>query len=375
MVMRRTSTYIWQQTDWPHMTWNNAIFSSILAEVNMLRGKLLGRVSMFGFEEQNLSMLDSVTQEIVHSAKIEGEDLNRDSVRSSVARQLGLEYEGLPVPDHYTEGVVQVMMDAVQHYSMPLDAERLFSWQAALFPTGRSGIHKIAVARWREGYEPMQVVSGALGREKVHYEAPASKDVPMMMSELMTWVNAEEGLDPLVKAAVAHLWFVTVHPFDDGNGRLCRTLTELLLSRADQTSQRYYSLSSEILNHRKGYYDHLEQTQKGDLDITSWIKWFLQTLKTALENALQKTENVVRKAKFWDMHRTMAFNERQRKVLNMLFDGFEGKLNSSKWYKINHCSQDTASRDIKDLVSKGVLRQTREGGRSTNYELMPNWEE
>lgn len=375
MVMRRTSTYIWQQADWPHMTWNNAIFSSILAEVNMLRGKLLGRVSMFGFEEQNLSMLDSVTQEIVHSAKIEGEDLNRDSVRSSVARQLGLEYEGLPVPDHYTEGVVQVMMDAVQHYSMPLDAERLFSWHAALFPTGRSGIHKIAVARWREGYEPMQVVSGALGREKVHYEAPASKDVPMMMSELMTWVNAEEGLDPLVKAAVAHLWFVTVHPFDDGNGRLCRTLTELLLSRADKTSQRYYSLSSEILNHRKGYYDHLEQTQKGDLDITSWIKWFLQTLKTALENALQKTENVVRKAKFWDMHRTMAFNDRQRKVLNMLFDGFEGKLNSSKWYKINHCSQDTASRDIKDLVSKGVLRQTREGGRSTNYELMPNWEE
>ena len=367
--MRRNTRYIWQQEDWPHMTWDNMSFSNTLAEVNMLRGKLLGRVSMFGFEEQNQSMLDSLTQEIVHSAKIEGEELNRDSVRSSVARQLGLEYEGLPVPDHYTEGVVQVMMDAVQHYAMPLDAERLFSWHAALFPTGRSGIHKIAVAQWREGDEPMQVVSGALGHEKVHYEAPASEDVPRMMSELIGWINIEEGVDPLVKAAVVHLWFVTVHPFDDGNGRLCRTLTELLLSRADQTSQRYYSLSSEILNHRKEYYDHLEQAQKGELDITPWIQWFLQTLKTALENALQKTENVVRKARFWDEHRTMVFNDRQRKVLNMLFDGFEGKLNSSKWYKINHCSQDTAIRDIKDLMAKGVLRQTNEGGRSTNYEL------
>ncbi len=368
-IMRRNTTYIWQQEDWPHMTWDNASFSNTLAEVNMLRGKLLGRVSMFGFEEQNQSMLDSLTQEIVYSAKIEGEDLNRDSVRSSVARQLGLEYEGLPVPDHYTEGVVQVIMDAVQHYAVPLDAERLFSWHAALFPTGRSGIHKIAVAQWREGKEPMQVVSGALGHEKVHYEAPASKDVSRMMSELMDWINTEEGIDPLVKAAVVHLWFVTVHPFDDGNGRLCRTLTELLLSRADQASQRYYSLSSEILNHRKEYYDHLEQAQKGDLDITPWIQWFLLTLKTALENALQKTENVVRKARFWDKHRMVVFNERQRKVLNMLFDGFEGKLNSSKWYKINHCSQDTANRDIKDLVAKGVLRQTDEGGRSTNYEL------
>ena len=215
----------------------------------------------------------------------------------------------------------------------------------------------------------MQVVSGALGHEKVHYEAPASKDVPMMMAELMDWINKEESIDPLVKVAVVHLWFVTVHPFDDGNGRLCRTLTELLLSRADQTSQRYYSLSSEILNHRKEYYDHLEQAQKGDLDITPWIQWFLQTLKAALANALQKTENVVRKAQFWDKHRTIAFNARQRKVLNMLLDGFKGKLNSSKWYKINHCSQDTANRDIKDLMAKGVLRQTDEGGRSTNYEL------
>lgn len=365
----RQATYIWQEPDWPHMRWDNARISGILAEVNLLRGKLLGRVSMFGFEEQNTSMLDSLTQEIVHSAKIEGEELNRDSVRSSVARQLGLEYEGLPASDHYTEGVVEVMMDAVQHYDHPLDAERLFSWHAALFPTGRSGIHKILVGRWREGDEPMQVVSGAMGHEKVHYEAPGSDLVPGMMEAFIDAVNAEDTIDPLVKAAMMHLWFVTVHPFDDGNGRLCRTLTEMLLSRADHTSQRFYSLSSEILNHHKAYYDYLEQAQKGDLDVTDWIEWFLLTLKVALKVALEKTEHVVRKKMFWDQHRGADLNARQRKVLNMLLDGFEGKLNSSKWYKINHCSQDTANRDINDLIAKGILKSTGEKGRSTNYEL------
>lgn len=292
------------------MQWDDTSFSNILAEINLLRGKLLGRVSMFGFEEQNLSMLESMTQEIVHSAKIEGEELNRDSVRSSVARQLGLEYEGLKSSDHYTEGVVQVMVDAVQHYDMPLDAERLFSWHAALFPTGRSGIHKILVGDWRQCEEPMQVVSGPLGHEKIHYEAPASKDVPDMMSDFLRWFDAKNSLDPLVKTAVMHLWFVTIHPFDDGNGRICRTLTELLLSRADHTSRRYYSLSSEILNHRKDYYQYLEQAQKGSFDITSWIQWFLQTLKLALEAAFAKTEGVLRKSRFWDAHRTVSINER-----------------------------------------------------------------
>lgn len=368
--MMRGTKYIWQHEGWPHMQWDDTSFSNILAEINLLRGKLLGRVSMFGFEEQNLSMLESMTQEIVHSAKIEGEELNRDSVRSSVARQLGLEYEGLKNSDHYTEGVVQVMIDAVLHYDMPLDAERLFSWHAALFPTGRSGIHKILVGDWRQGEEPMQVVSGPLGHEKIHYEAPASKDVPDMMSDFLRWFDSENTLDPLVKTAVMHLWFVTIHPFDDGNGRICRTLTELLLSRADQTSQRYYSLSSEILNHRKDYYQYLEQAQKGGLDVTPWIQWFLQTLKLALEAAFEKTEGVLRKSRFWDAHRSVSINERQRKVLNMLFDGFEGKLNSSKWYKINHCSQDTANRDIRDLIAKGILKPTGEGGRSTNYELV-----
>lgn len=352
------------------MTWDSSAVSNVLAEVNLLRGKLLGRVSMFGFEDQNRSMLESLTQEIVHSAKIEGEELNRDSVRSSIAIQLGLKYEGLPTPDHYTEGVVQVMMDAVKQYEKPLDANRLFAWHAALFPTGRSGLYKITVGDWRQGEEPMQVVSGVFGKQKVHYEAPKSSDVPRMMEDLIRWINNTNDIDPVIKAAITHLWFVTVHPFDDGNGRICRTLTELLLSRADQTSQRYYSLSSEILNHRKAYYEQLEQAQKGNLDITPWIEWFLQTTRDALQAALLKTENVVRKTRFWERHKLTPLNDRQRKVLNMLLDGFEGKLNSSKWYKINHCSQDTANRDINDLIAKNILRQTCEGGRSTNYELV-----
>lgn len=361
--------YVWQQAGWPHLVWDSSAIEQPLSDVNLLRGQLLGRVSMFGFEEQNLSMLESVTQEILHSAKIEGEDLNRDSVRSSVARQLGLKYEGLPTPDHYTDGVVQVMVDAVQHYGAPLDAERLFAWHAALFPTGRSGMYPITVGAWRTGEAPMQVVSGPLGHQKVHYEAPGSDMVPLMMAQLLDWINAPCTTDPLVKAAVAHLWFVTVHPFDDGNGRLCRTVTEMLLSRADKTSQRYYSLSSEILGHRKDYYNHLEQAQKGRLDVTEWVLWFLETLKGALETALQRTERVAAKVRFWETHSKIPLNDRQRKVINMMLDGFNGKLNSSKWYKINHCSQDTANRDIRDLLDKGILQQMQEGGRSTHYEL------
>lgn len=310
--------YIWQGEEWPDMIYDNAAIAGSLAEVNMLRGELLGRISMFGFEERNLSMLESMTQEIVHSAKIEGENLSREGVRSSVAMQLGLRYEGLPTPDHYTEGVVQVMMDAVKQHDKPLDAERLFSWHAALFPTGRSGLYKITVGNWRQGEDAMQVVSGPLGHEKVHYEAPASKDVPRMMDEIIRWVNSHNSTDPVVKAAVAHLWFVTIHPFDDGNGRICRTLTEMLLSRADQTSQRYYSLSSEILKHRKDYYEHLEQAQKSGMDITPWVCWFLQTMKGALETAMQRTESVIRKTHFWNKHSLSPLNERQKKVINQL---------------------------------------------------------
>ncbi len=367
--MKRSATYIWQHDEWPNMHFDHSAISSLLAEVNRMRGELSGRISMFGFEEQNISALESLTSEIVHSAKIEGQELNRDSVRSSLALHLGLPQVGLPVPDHYTEGIVQVMMDAVNGRARSLTDERLFSWHAALFPTGRSGIYEITVGNWRQGDEPMQVVSGPLGRQKVHYEAPPSNVVPEMMGQFICWINSADDVDPVVKAAVAHLWFVTIHPFDDGNGRLCRTLTEMLLARADNASQRYYSLSSEILNHRKDYYEHLEQAQKGTPDVTPWIAWFLSAMKGALKTALARTESVVRKMHFWERHRLTPLNERQRKVINLLFDGFEGVLNSSKWYKINHCSQDTAIRDINDLLQKGILRQTEGRGRNTSYEL------
>ena len=364
-------TYIWQDSDWPHLTWDESRLTILLAEVNTLRGQLLGRMSMFGFEEQSRYLLESLSDEIEYSAKIEGENLNRDSVRSSVARQLGLKYDGLPKSDHYVEGVVQVMLDATLRYREALNAERLFSWHCALFPTGRSGMYDITVGDWRKGDEPMQVVSGPLGHQHVHYEAPLSSNVPQMMDYFFGWVNGNEPFtDPLIKVAVAHLWFVTIHPFDDGNGRLCRTITEMLLSRADDTDKRYYSMSSEILKHRNEYYDHLEKAQKGSLNVTEWVLWFIHTLKNALNQSIDKTNNIVDKVMFWNKNQSVQLNDRQRKVINMLLDGFEGKLNSSKWYKINHCSQDTAIRDLNDLIAKGILRKTDEGGRSTNYELV-----
>lgn len=352
------------------MTVDMQALAGLVAETNLLRGQLMGRVSMFGFEEQNTSMLETMTSEIVHSSKIEGQTLSADSVRSSLATQLGLKYDGLPQTDHYIEGVVQVMLDATHNFSRPLCFERMFGWHHALFPNGYSGMYKISVGKWREGKEAMQVVSGAMGKERVHYEAPPSEEVPRMMNDLLEWIEANDSkTDPLIKAAIAHLWFVTIHPFDDGNGRICRTITEMLLSRADRTGKRYYSLSSQILQNRKAYYDNLEHAQKGGMDVTEWVAWFLSTLKDAINASLTKTENVVRKRQFWNRHEQTPFNERQRKMLNRLFDGFEGKLNSSKWYKICHCSQDTATRDLNDLVNKGVLRKTDDGGRNTNYEL------
>jgi len=280
--------------------------------------------------------------------------------------------EGQPYFGYFRGAYSAEELQEIESYAQQLDSARLFAWHSALFPTGYSGIYKITVAHWRQGDEPMQVVSGALGYQKVHYEAPPSSQVAPMMEDYFEWIASnQQAIDPLVKAAIAHLWFVTIHPFDDGNGRICRTLTEVLLSRADATSKRYYSLSSEILNHRNQYYTQLEHAQRGDADITEWIVWFLNTLKQALTKALQKTDNTIRKVKFWDIHQDTKLNERQKKVLNMLFDGFEGKLNSSKWYKINHCSQDTATRDLNDLVEKQILRRSEEGGRSTNYELIP----
>lgn len=364
------SIYIWQQKEWPHFMWDDAKLSFKLGRVRSLQGKLVGKMSALGFDLKNCAMLDALTADITKSAEIEGEILNTDQVRSSVARHLGIEIEGLPEADRYIDGVVQVMIDATQNYMQPLTDERFFNWHAALFPTGRSGVYKITVADWRQGSEPMQVISGAMGKEKIHYQAPDSGTVPLQMKLFLGWANAAQKIDPVLKAAIAHLWFVTIHPFDDGNGRISRTITDLFLARADEMPHRFYSMSAEIRKQRKGYYDILEKTQKGGLDITGWLEWFLDCLEVALLDTEKSISTILQKAAFWDKHRLVSMNERQIKMVNLLWDGFDGKLTSSKWGKIIKCSSDTALRDIQDLIVKDVLRKTEEGGRSTNYELV-----
>lgn len=361
--------YLWQHENWPRFSWDAERLLSLLGEVRSLQGQLLGRMSALGFDGVQRH-LDALTEEIIGSSRIEGVELSRDSVRSSIARHLGVTLDKEHLPDHYTEGVVNVMMEATQHYAEPLSAERLFGWHAALFPMGYSDGYKIDVACWRTGEEPMQVVSGPMGKQKVHYEAPESERVPEMMEQFIAWVNNENETDPLIRAALAHLWLVTIHPFDDGNGRITRTITEMMLARADQSEQRFYSMSAEIMRDRKGYYDALERAQKCDMNVTEWLIWFLETLREALTQAIDTTQRMLKKAAFWQRIDGVNISERQRKVINMLWDEFEGKLNTGKWAKINHCSQDTALRDIDDLMKKGILRKAEEGGRSTNYELI-----
>ena len=362
--------WIWQYQQWPHFCWSNDSLINLLAEVHEHQGRLLGKMSTMGFETQAASSLESMTEDVLRSAEIEGMILNVANVRSSVARHLGLETAGLPQPDHYTEGVVQVLMDAVSNHDDMLTEDRLFNWHAALFPTGRSGMIPITVGGYRTGAEPMQVVSGAMGKEQVHYEAPASENVQAEMDKFLEWLNVDNGLDSLLKAGVAHQWFVNIHPFDDGNGRLARTITDMLLARADGTKQRFYSMSAAILRNKNNYYDTLEYTGKHGLNITTWLIWFLQTLKDAINTANEKTDRIVQKSLFWQRQKEVVLNERQIKVINRLWDGFEGKLSTGKWAKMNHTSQATALRDIQDLVEKGILRKTDEAGRSTNYELI-----
>ena len=361
--------YIWQQLSWPKFTWNNSQLITLLSDVRNLEGRVYGLMSGLGLELQNRTSLDVMTQDVLRSCEIEGELLNPDRVRSSIARHLGVEVEGLPEPDHYTDGVVQVMLDAVRNRDEALTHERLFNWHAALFPTGRSGMYPITVASYRVGSEPMQVVSGAMGKERVHYEAPSSELVSDMMNEFLQWVNNEEDVDPVLKAAIAHLWFVAIHPFDDGNGRLTRTITDMLLARADGMSHRFYSMSAEILRERKAYYEVLEKTTTGNVDITFWLGWFLLTLRNAILRSETTIKRVVKKSIFWQENREVAMNERQVKVVNKLWDGFEGKLTTSKWAKMTKTSQATALRDINDLIEKGILCASNEGGRSMNYLL------
>lgn len=361
--------YIWQQPSWPKFTWDDSRLITLLSEVRNLEGRVHGLMSGLGMDLQKRTSLDVMTQDVLRSCEIEGELLNPDRVRSSIARHLGVEVEGLPEPDHYTDGVVQVMLDAVRNRGEALTHERLFNWHAALFPTGRSGMYPITVASYRVGKEPMQVVSGAMGKERVHYEAPSSELVHNMMSDLLQWVNNEENIDPILKAAVAHLWFVAIHPFDDGNGRLTRTITDMLLARADGMSHRFYSMSAEILRERKSYYEVLEKTTTGNVDITQWLEWFLLTLRSAILRSDTTIKRVVKKSMFWQENRDVAMNERQVKVVNKLWNGFEGKLTTSKWAKMTKTSQATALRDITDLIDKGILYASDEGGRSMHYLL------
>lgn len=359
--------YIWQQPEWPQFRWDSERLLEPVSRVSSLHGQLKGQMAMAGFAEQEHAQLEALTSELVASSQIEGITLNPVSVRSSIARRLGLDYDGLLSEDHYVEGLTQVMADAVTNSRHPLTADRIFDWHHALFPSGRSGMYRIAVGEWRTGQEPMQVVSGPLGRQRVHYEAPPSEAVPGMMQALIDWCNTAE-LSPFIMAGVVHLWFVTVHPLDDGNGRLSRTLADMMLARLDDNA-RYYSMSAEINRNKSGYYDILERTQHGTLDITSWLLWFMEHLESALRRALDTVQQTMAKAVYWQQMAGVVINERQRKVINRLWDGFDGKLTTSKWGKICHCSQDTALRDINDLIAKGMLVVAPGGGRSTNYTL------
>ena len=330
----------------------------------MKQGVLIGRITTLGFDTELNTALDVMTDDLMNSSKIEGVLLDVKSVRSSVARQLGLEREGLPPADRYVEGIVNVMVDAVKNCNKPLDAERLFEWHTALFPNGA----RFKVGAWRDSVETMQVVSGALGREKVHFEAPPSSEVPRLMEDFMQWANDAQPIDPIIKAAIIPLWFVTIHPFSDGNGRLSRTLTDMFLTRSDGMIHRFYSMSATFCNHRSEYYDILERTQHSGMDITPWISWFLACMEEALQHTEQVIAKVISKGEFWENNKEIPVNERQRKVINRLLDGFEGKLTTSKWAKLAKCSSDTALRDIEDLVQKNVFIKAGTG-RGTYYEL------
>ncbi len=375
--------YIYEYKNWTNFTWRETDINAIFGEVRNLQGKIIGQMNTLGFATKEEATLTTLTLDVIKSSEIEGEKLDYDQVRSSIARRLGINIAGLVPANRNVEGVVEMMLDATQNYQKPLTNKRLFGWHSALFPTGHSGMHKIEVGRYRTG--EMQIVSGAMGKEKVHYEAVPANRVKEEMDKFLKWFNDNSpithstkvskgvrdypAIDPVLKSAIAHFWFIILHPFDDGNGRIARAISDLMLARADKTKERYYSMSSQILVERKQYYEILQKVQHSNGDITDWLDWFLHCLKNSLIATEATLQKILRKNDFWKIHENTEFNERQRLVLNKLFDGFDGKLKSSKWAKIAKCSPDTALRDIKDLIDKGILRQEQEGGRSTNYEL------
>ncbi|MBC5763770.1 Fic family protein [Ramlibacter albus] len=369
-MFRGQSRYIWAKAGWPGMHYELPVLAAALTETSRLEGALLGRLADVGLGLRDQASLAALTDDVVKTSEIEGEHLNVASVRSSLARRLGVDIGALAPVDRNVEGVVEMILDATANFSAPLTEERLFAWHASLFPTGFSGMSPVTIGAWRDDASgPMQVVSGPDHRRKVHYQAPPATSLDAEMALFLQWANASTPEPALVKAGLAHLWFVTIHPFDDGNGRIARAVGDLFLARADGSPQRFYSLSAQIQRDRKAYYDILERTQKGTLDVTEWLAWFLATLQRALANAHSTLDAVLVKARFWQNLAGVALNERQVKMINKLLDGFEGKLTSTKWAVITKCSPDTALRDINDLVARGVLRKMEGGGRSTGYEL------
>jgi len=368
--MRRMSRYIHQLPDWPRFHWDQEAIAAPLAAIRHKQGRLLGRMEALGFSLRQEAELQTLTLDVLKTSEIEGENLNAQQVRSSIARRLGMDIAGAVPADRNVEGVVEMMLDATQNFDKPLTAERLFGWHAALFPTGRSGMRRITAGAWRDHAKgPMQVVSGPMRRQSVHYEAPPAQLLDAEMTKFIEWVNPPDGIDPVLKSAIAHFWFVAIHPFDDGNGRIARAIADWILARSEKSSQRFYSMSAQIRLERNAYYDILETTQKATLDITAWLQWFIGCLSRALDGTDSTLAAVLRKARFWETYAGAAINERQRLVLNKLLDGFEGKLTSSKWAKLTKCSQDTAYRDIQDLIEQGILVKNAAGGRSTSYSL------
>jgi Fic family protein len=359
--------YIYEHKNWTDFSWQEKAINAVFGQVRLMQGKIIGQMHALGFSVKEEATLTALTLDVVKTSEIEGELLNYDQVRSSIARRLGINTGGLVTSNRHIEGVVEMMLDATQRNTLPLTEKRLCGWHAALFPTGYSGPYKIEVGKYRTG--KMQVVSGAMSKEKVHYEAVKPELVKTEMDKFLDWFNNDNNLDPVLKAAIAHFWFIIIHPFDDGNGRIARAITDMLLARAEGTSERFYSMSSQILVERKQYYAVLQKVQHSTGDITEWLEWFLHCLKNAMLATENTTNKILRKAEFWKLHEHTSINARQRLMLNKLLDGFEGKLQTSKWATITKTSTDTALRDIKDLVEKGILKQTDEGGRSVSYEL------
>jgi Fic family protein len=362
--------YIWGTSDWPNWHFDLAALAGPLAEASRAQGMLMGRLADVGMALRSQASLATLTEDVVRTSEIEGEHLNVESVRSSIARRLGVDIGALAPADRNVDGVVEMVLDATANFRALVSRERLFGWHAALFPAGYSGLSRIKVGGWRDDAGgPMQVVSGPVGRQRVHFEAPAADRLELEVGRFLEWLNGTSNAPPLIKAGLGHLWFVTLHPFDDGNGRIARAIGDLLLARVDGSPQRFYSLSAQIQRERKTYYDILERTQRGSMDVTQWLAWFLDTLHRAVDQAQHTLDAVLTKARFWQHWATTPLNERQVQLLNRLLDGFEGKLTSSKWAVIAKCSPDTALRDITDLLARGVLRKTDAGGRSTSYEL------